>query len=371
MRSVRFVLALSLVGGLLAASADAAVLNKTTTGKPDLKSINAIGFAPEGVLLIGDGVGTQIIAVQTGDTQSSGTLSDQIAGIDGKLAARLGTTAKGIEIIDLAVNPASGKAYLAVRKQDDKSHVILTIDGTGKIGELELDKVTYARIQLVAGGKGQINLVTDVAWADGRIIAAGRSNEEFASKIFSIDAPISHDSKSNVASAETYHVQHGKWETRAPMSVVIPLKEEGKTYIVGAFTCTPIVKYPIDEIKPDATVKGTSMIELGSGNQPQDMIVYEKEGKSYVLASVLRRRGATGSSPYWAVAFEQSLLTGKDQVNEKALRRLGRDNQSATDKIKVIEAYAGVVQLDKLDAKRALAVKQTNGGLNLEPLALP
>jgi hypothetical protein len=285
------------------------------------------------------------------------------------LAATLGVSPQGIEIIDMAVNPASGKAYLAVRKQDDKSYVILTVDGSGKIGEFELDKVNYARIQLVPGGKAQINLVTDVAWVEGRVIAAGRSNEEFASKIFSIDAPLSDEGKSNVYSAETYHVSHGRWETKAPMSVVIPLKEEGKTYVVGAFTCTPIVKYPIDEIKPEATVKGTSMIELGSGNQPQDMFVYEKEGKSYVLASVLRRRQGTGS-PYWTVAFEQSLLTGDKDVNEKALR-LNRGKQPAADKIRVIDAYAGVVQMDKLDAKRALTLRQTNSGLNLEPLALP
>jgi len=370
MQLVRVLAVFVLAAGLLVTAAQAEVLNKTATGKPDIKSINALGFAPEGVLLIGDGTASQILAIETADTKPAGTLSEKIAAIDQKLAARLGVSPRGIEIIDMVVNPASGKAYFAVRKQDDKSYVILTVDGAGKIAEFELDKVNYARIQLVAGGKGQINLVTDVAWADGRVIAAGRSNEEFASKIFSIDAPLTHDAKSNVYSAETYHVQHGRWETRAPMSVVIPLKEEGKTYVVGAFTCTPIVKYPIDEIKPESVVKGTSMIELGAGNQPQDMFTYEKDGKTYVLASVVRRRKASGS-PYWTVAFEQALLTGNEKVNEQALRRLGRDNQPATDKIRVIDSFAGVVQMDKLDAKRALTVRQTNSGFDLEPLALP
>ena len=83
-----------------------------------------------------------------------------------------------------------------------------------------------------------------------RIVAAGRSNEEFASKIFSIAAPLSHAQKTSSFSAETYHVAHGRWETKAPMSVVIPLKEDGKTYVVGAFSCTPVVKYPIDALQP-------------------------------------------------------------------------------------------------------------------------
>jgi hypothetical protein len=372
--SARLVLALSLLAGLLAATADAKVFNKTATGKPAIKSINVLGFAPEGVLLIGDGAGSQLFAIQTGDTKTSDTLAEKIPAINEKLAGRLGASPGGIEIIDLAVNPASGKAYIAVRKQDDKSYVILTVDGAGKIGELELDKVTYARTELVAGGKGKIELVTDVAWADDRVIAAGRSSEEFASKIFSIDAPLTHDAKSNVYSAETYHVQHGRWETKAPMTVVIPLKENGKTYVVGAFACTPIVKYPIDEIKPEATVKGTSVLELGSGNQPRDMFTYEKDGTSYVLANTFRfhhKRAPVGPSPYWTVKFEQGVLGEDQKVNEKALRRLGRDNKPATETVQVVDTFHGVVQMDKLDAKRALAIRQTEKGQDLEPLALP
>ncbi len=239
------------------------------------------------MLLIGDGAGSQVFAVETGDTKSSDKPAPKMPAIDVQLAATLGASPKGVEIIDLAVNPVSGKAYIAVRKQDEKAYVILTVHGDA-IGKFELADVTYARTELVAGGKGKIDLVTDVAWADDRVIAAGRSNEEFASKIFSIDAPLTHDGKSKVYSAETYHVQHGRWETKAPMTVVIPLKEDGKTYVVGAFACTPIVKYAIDEIKPEATVKGTSILELGSGNQPRDMFVYEKDGKPYVLASTYR-----------------------------------------------------------------------------------
>jgi len=352
----------------------AKVINKSTTGKPEIKSINVIGFAPEGVLLIGDGAGSQIFAIETGDTKSSGALAEKIAAIDEKIAGRLGTSPKGIEILDLAVNPASGTIYLAVRRQAEKNYVIVTIDGSGKIGELVLDKVNYARIQLTAGDKAKIDAVTDVSWADDRVIAAGRSNEEFASKIFSIDAPLAHDAQSNVYSAETYHVSHRRWETKAPMSVVLPLKENGKTYVVGAFSCTPIVKYPVDSLQPGATVKGTSMIELGSGNQPRDMFVYEKDGKTYVLANTFRfhhKQRPFGPSPYWTVKFEQSLLTQDDAVNEKAIQRLGAGGKPTTDKIQMVEAYHGVMQMDKLDAKRAITLRQSDAGIDLEPLLLP
>ena len=151
------------------------VLGKTTKGNPALKAIHVISFAPQGVLLIGDGQGSQVVAVRTGDLASAKPLAKAIPGIDAKLAGVIGAKANGIEILDLAVNPVSGKAYFAIRKQDDKSHLILTVDGQGKISEFSLEKVDYARVSL-AGGKSTINRVTDVAWADTQLVAAGRSS---------------------------------------------------------------------------------------------------------------------------------------------------------------------------------------------------
>jgi len=352
--------------------AQAGVLKKTARGTPEIKSINVISFAPEGVLMIGDGAASQVLAIQTGDASRRGTLMNKIEGVDAKMAGRLGAKADGIEILDMAVNPASGTVYFAVRKQDDKSYLILTVDASGEIGEFELDDVEYARIRLSAG-KVVIRNITDVAWADGKVVASGRGTETFASAIFSIDAPLSHDSVGSVYSAETYHVSHGRWETKAPMSVLIPLKEDGKSYVVGAFSCTPVVKYPLDSIEPGAQVKGTSVIELGSGNRPIDMFVYEKDGEPYVLTNTFRfhhERRPFGPSPYWTVKFEQGLLAENEKVNKEAIRRL-KGSEPATPKIEMIEAYHGVMQMDKLDDKRAVALRETEGGLNLEPLPLP
>lgn len=359
----------------LPAFSNSDVVGKTVKGDPGVKSIEVLGFAPGGVLFIGDGRGAQIVAVVTGDTKSGPAISAKIEKIDEKIAGRIGAGAKDIEILSVAINPASGKAYFAVRKQTDKTSLIVTLDGDGKISDLPLTNVEYARVPLPQGEKGPVTRITDVAWAGKKLLASAQASEEFGSKIFVADGPLQHEGKGQLYSAETYHVAHGKWETKAPMSVVIPLKEDGKTYVVGAFSCTPIVKYPIDEIKSESTVKGTSMIELGNGNQPRDMFVYEKDGKSCILANTVRvfPRNKIGPGSYWTVKFEQGLLIGsdKDNTNEKALRRLGRDNKPATDKIQVVESFAGVMQMDKLDAKRALTIRQTEKGLDLEPLALP
>jgi len=51
---------------------------------------------------------------------------------------------------------------------------------------------------------------------------------------------------------------------------------------------TPLVRYPLEDLAPGAKVKGQSIIELGSGNQPLNMFTYEKDGKSYVLMNTFR-----------------------------------------------------------------------------------
>jgi hypothetical protein len=358
-----------------AAPADPVKLDKTTTGAPAIKSIDVIRFGPGGVLFIGDGKGSQIIAVEVEGTSAKAGFAEPVEGVKAKIAGKLGATAKDVEIVDLAVHPVTHTAYVAVRKQQPQPQaVIMTVDGSGKIGELALDNVKYARLVLPSG-KGALSKVTDVAWAGDRLLAAGLASEEFASKIFVLPAPLAHEAKANIYSTETFHVAHNKWETKAPMTVLMPYEEGGKKYLAGSFACTPVVKYPLDEIKEDNKVKGVSMIEMGNGNRPLNMFSYEKDGKSYVLMNTFRMhhaRKAFGPSPYWTVKFERDLLAGKEKVNQEALWRIDRDYKPKTDRIKMVEEFHGVVHMDKLDDSRALTMKDDGkGNLNLVALPLP
>ena len=95
-------------------------IRNATMGTPKIKSIDAVRFGPEGVLLIGDGPGAQLVAVDTGDVKPVRWKADKIDKIDEKLAGRIGAPAKGIEIRSMAVNPASMTAYFVIRKLDDK-----------------------------------------------------------------------------------------------------------------------------------------------------------------------------------------------------------------------------------------------------------
>jgi hypothetical protein len=366
--------------GLLAWAAPAhaqnPVLKATASGDPQVKSIQAISFAPQGVLLIGDGKGRQLVAVETGDTTPRKWTRNEVARIDEQLAGRLGTTAKGIAITRLAVNPASGTAYIAVRMQDSKRDVLMTVDGTGKVGELALNNVKYARVKLPAAAPGDEVLITDVTWAGDRVLAAVQAKDTFASKIASVKAPLTNDTESAIYSTETYHVAHKRWETKAPIRTVMPYEQDGKKYLVGAFTCTPIVKFELDDLKPEAKVKGASVIEVGFGNEPRDMFTYTKGGKKYILMSVNRffhKRSPVGPSQYWTVRVDADLLREKEKVNQKALwRTKGMTVEPATDRAIVVPSYHGVLCMDRLDTDRALVVRTDDkGNFDLQALPLP
>ena len=116
------------------------------------------------------------------------------------------------------------------------------------------------------------------------------------------------------------------------------------------------------------------MIELGSGNRPLDMFVYEKDGKPFVLANTFRfhhSRKPFGPSPYWTVKFEQGLLSGSEEINEKAVRRLKSGYKPGTDRIEMVEDYHGVTQMDRLGKDHALALREGKNGLDLVALPLP
>jgi len=380
---VRFLTAVALATlfvGLAPSLGNAAqekVFSDTTTGAPKIKAIDVIAFGPEGALLIGDGRGAQVVAIDTKDTKAKPWKAGSLEGIDKKIADRLGTTAKNIELIHLAVNRASGTAYVALRKQDESKSLIVTIDGDGKINELALDKVAYVAVPLPTAPRAAVQKITDLSWAKGRVLVGAATSEEFACKVYSIPTPLSSKGQATGFSTETYHVSHRRWETKAPMTSLMPLEHKGKQYLVGAFACTPVVRYPLDDIKAGAKVKGESVLELGNGNRPLNMFAYQKGGKSYILMNNLRmarfhKSKPIGTSPYWTTRIDFEVFGEQEKINQKAPNRLDRTGKPALESVKVIPAYSGVVHLDRLDDKQALVIKKDEKtGWTMTALELP
>jgi hypothetical protein len=297
---------------------------------------------------------------------------NEIANIDQLLAAKLGLNAKDIEIKRIAVNPASHKAYVAVRSLKANQTLLLTVDGAGNVAEFALDNVKFNKYPLAVKAKA-VTKITDVIWAGNRIVVATQATDTFKeSRVFSI-TPGSKEAANSIGT-KTYHVGHKRWETEAPLICLMPYEEKGKTSVVGSFTCTPIVKYPLDDIKPDSQVMGTSVLELGTGNTPRSMFAYEKDGKKYILVNAARnnKQTAFGTSGYWAARVDYDLLNETTNINEKALWRIkGKTFEPATDRVMVAPEYYGVHQMAKLDDTKALVIREDKGSMSLRVLPLP
>src|SRR5262249_41659237 len=130
-------------------------------------------------------------------------------------------------------------------------------------------------------GRNRMQSITKLAFVKDRVIVAGLSNEEWASNLRSIPFPFTEADKGT--SVQIYHGSHGRVETNAPVKTFVPYDINGEPYILAAYTCTPLVKFPVAELKPGERVKGTTIAELGNRNNPLDMIVYRKDGKNYIL----------------------------------------------------------------------------------------
>jgi len=350
----------------------AAIAAQADQGNPKLKSIEAIRFGPNGLLLIGGGA--EVVTVETGDTKEATWAKTEIPNVDQVLAGKLGLTAKDIEIRRIAVNPASRKVYVAVRSLKGNQYAILTIDGSGKVDEFSLENVKYNKYPLEVG-KAAVTKITDVVWAGGKIVAATQAGDVFGSRVFTI-TPGAKDPFASF-STETFHVGHNKWETKAPIMALMPYEDGKKTNVVGSFTCTPIVKYSLDDTSPEIKVKGISVVELGTGNTPRSMFTYEKDGKKYILINVARnnKQPAFGMpSGYWVARVDFDLLKETANVNDKAIWRVkGKDGKAseAFERAAVAKAYSGTYYMDKLDNSHAVVIREDKKALNLNVLTLP
>ncbi|MEW6161283.1 MAG: hypothetical protein AB1813_27965, partial [Verrucomicrobiota bacterium] len=221
-------------------------------GTATFQSMGPIAFGPEGILFIADTKSAAITAIATGDSTPAGSAKPiKVEAINQKIAALLGTTADDLLINDLAVNPISRQAYLAVSRGrgPDAKPVLIRVKNDGQPSIVSLEKIRHARAELpdapVDGVVGQGNRqsnprqesITDIAFLEDRVLIAGLSNEEFASTLRAIPFPFK--TVANGTSVEIYHGAHGRFETRSPVRTFVPFKIGNEPHLLAAYTCTP------------------------------------------------------------------------------------------------------------------------------------
>ncbi len=371
--SISFALTLAGSHTLCAKSASSLYFKNAQTGSLKLGSITSLSFGPNGLLLVADSRNASIVGIDTGDTGPLQKLNKPVPKLDELVGAKMGAPGKNVRFVDLAVNPASGKIYLGVLRQPGNVAGILTVDAKGNIEPLATDKLNWVRVPMPAKEGAKVRNISDVAFAKDRILATGQSNEEFTSRIFVFPLPLTHDQSGTTYSAETYHVSHRRWETKAPIQSFVPLEDNGKHFVVGAFACTPIAKFPLDDIRSGANIRGTSVVELGSGNRPLDMFTYDSGGKKWVVTNTQRfHKNLFGSSKYWGLRLDLDYLLENDpsKINEKAARRNVKEKTGPVG-FEIIDALFGAVQVDKLTDKEMVVLRENGEHFDLVVAKLP
>ncbi|MEL6557281.1 MAG: hypothetical protein AAFQ94_03800 [Bacteroidota bacterium] len=328
-------------------------------GTPEIKSINSIAFGPEGILFLGDSKTASVFAIDTKDTQGSEAKPVSIKNIDQQIADALGTESSQISIQDMAVNPISSSIYLAVHSGEGTPVLLKLTDGN--ITPVSLTNVNFSSVSLnnaIAedakdrrGRDQRIWAVSDLSFYNNQVMVTGLSNKEFSSTFRSIKFPFG---KNQIQSSlEIYHAAHGKYETYAPIKTFTAAKVGGKDHLIASYTCTPLVVFPLDALKPDQHVKGRTVAELGNWNTPLDMIVMEKEGKSYLLM-------ANSSRALMKFKFDD-LASFDGELTTRVKERAGTDG---VDFINL--PFVNVQQLDKLGEDNFVFIqRKANGNLDI------
>ena len=345
-------------------------------GKADLKSAGALAFGPDGVLFVGDSMGGAVVALDTSDRTAARGAQMDVQGVDQKIAALVGVTPDQIMINDVAVNPISKNVYVSASRGrgPDAMPLVVRVDPSGAVTVLNLGNIGHATVSLVdapaadpaARQDPRTTTITDMAFVNGNLLVAGMSNEEWSSALRSIPYPF--NTAARGTQLQIWHASHGRYETQSPVRTFVPYTMAGQQFVLAAYTCTPLVKIPMTDLKPGSQVKGVTIADLGAGNQPLDMVPYKKDGHDYILIA---------NTSFGVVKLHaDSLGTDKPIESPTVVNVAG----APYDKITTL---TNVQHLAQIDDARALVVTATRGAgpayapgpstgpVNLQTIALP
>lgn len=253
-----------------------------------LQSAGALEFGPDGVLFVGDSYGAKVFAFQTNDITAPAVPEAPVLveRIDVALAALLGANPLDIVINDMAVNPLSQNVYLTVhvgRSTNPGVALARLVKDSGELEILDLSQFPMTSVDiplapafeetLQYGQSERMLSVTDLTYYNGELLIAGVSNQEFESTLRRVSYPFT-DAMS-ISSIEIFHGAHNQQETHAPIVTSLVYEIEGEAHLIAGYACAPLVKIPLAALQDGAHVMGTTMAELGYGNAPVDIFVYQ------------------------------------------------------------------------------------------------
>ncbi len=324
-----------------------------TPGPVELQSIGPMTFASDGVLLVGDPKAATVYAIDmnsdAADASANGSSMPAIKDLKAAVASAISAPASEVTIGELAVDEDSQSIVISAQSRGRVS--LLKVNHDGKVESINLDKIAHASKQLpnppadeVTGeGRRRKNLrmesITDLAFFDGKVIVSGVSAGDSPSSVSEFPFPFSDNSV--VTNVQIYHAAHGRVE-EPTIRTFVPMMIDGEPTVLAGFTCTPLVRFPIDSLDGKETVRGTTVAELGNWNTPIDLIAYEKDGKSNLLMSNTARG--------------LMKISTENIQNAAGLTERVDNGGTAGQSFQKIDNLDGVTQMDKLSASQAVAI---------------
>jgi hypothetical protein len=323
----------------------------------DINSISRLAAGPENVLFVADWKSARVHAITLPPAAQKPTgTTFNVLDLDSVLSKQVGGAKITVE--DMVVRPGTAEVYIAVSYGAAKTPALIVVTSDQKARRVDLKAAKSTSIALRDAPTSNYKFwretpersftVTDMKWRDGELFLAGLSNQDFASTLRRIKYPF--DSQQSVMSVEIFHTGHNLIETRAPIRAMSFATWGGKPYLVAAYTCTPIVTIPLEDLKDGAHIRGRTIAELGYGNTPADMISYSKtaEGKTEDFLLLVNFERGANVIPVSEVEAASS-RPGMDKIVPYG-QIAGMDVTSAP--------LAGVMRVDNLDAKSFIVVRR-------------
>lgn len=366
-------LALLATGFAVRAPAGAAPANLTDgfkTGAWDYKAIGPLAFSPSGVLFFADDQAGAVYGVDLGEKASKASAFTAVPDLGATLAARLGTTPSGIEIKDVAISPVSKAIYLSVRKTDGGdqnpanpgNYALFAVNPKGKVTPVDLTDKPFAKVAIEANGGGRDpRLISDIAFAQGRLLVAALSGDAFKSNLVSVPVPFRANGTEKFATS-IYHVSHKRQETASPIQTLTVYRDGDREYLMAAYVCTPVVRFSLDDLKPNQVVTGTTVAELGSGNKPMAMIAYGRPGQQSLLLN---------NSVFGVLKVDARIAKEATAVNQMTAANRGPGGKTPYAGIQPVEALKDAKGYAASDDGTLLVVKPSAGGMALETMPAP
>ncbi|HEY4144332.1 hypothetical protein [Pinirhizobacter sp.] len=323
----------------------------------DVKSISRLAAGPDNILFIADWKAAEVHAIELPPAPHQPTgATFNVLDLETLLSQQVGGARVNVE--DMVVRPGTAQVYVAVSYGPGKTPALFLVTSDKKAHRVDLKAAHSNSVVLRDAPTTNEKFwkqtaersftVTDMKWRDGELFVAGLSNQDFSSTLRRVRYPF--DAKQSITSLEIFHGGHDQFETRAPIRAMSFADLGGKPYLVAAYTCTPLVLIPLEDLKDGAHVRGQTVAELGYGNTPADMVSFTKtehgKSKDFIMLVNFNRVGEV------IPVSELEAAHGRPGIEKQVPygQITGLDMTEAP--------LAGVMRLDNLDDKSFVVVRR-------------